>query len=209
VRELKTKIVERLAPTFSTQRSKIRNEWEQKKRDAEKAVSSTNEEIGVSGKHSATNKFLKNTKESLLKNNKANKEDNDEKIARKVNPDASETEIAKVIAGLKENGITIDEREFIGDAFIDIEHGNQLKTLIYNTNSTFYKAYIDILNELREQHAELADNYRTLIDLIFVGYMLAEAQIDPDEEIDGAAFADELKQYWALNLSKILKKWNK
>jgi hypothetical protein len=209
VRELKTKIIERLAPTFTTQRLKIRNEWNQKTRDAEKAVSSSNEEIGVSGKHSATNKFLKNTKESLLKNNKANKENNDEKIARKVNPDASETEIAKVIAGLKENGITIDEREFIGDAFIDIEHGNQLKTLIYNTNSTFYKAYIDILNELREKHGELADNYRTLMDLIFVGYMLAEAQIDPEEEIDGAAFADELKQYWALNLSKILKKWNK
>ena len=113
-----------------------------------------------------------------------------------------------MIAGLKENGITIDEREFIGDAFIDIEHGNQLKTLFYNTNSTFYKAYSEILDELRGKNEELADSYRTLMDLIFVGYMLAEAQIDPAEKMDGASFADELKQYWALNLSKILKKWN-
>lgn len=208
VRELKDVIIEKLAPTFITLRSKIRNDWEQKKRDEEKETTGTNEEIGVSGKHSSTNKFLKQSKEALLKNNKANKEGQDEKIARKVNPNATETEIAKVIAGLKENGITIDEREFIGDAFIDIEHGNQLKTLFYNTNSTFYKAYSEILDELRGKNEELADSYRTLMDLIFVGYMLAEAQIDPGEKMDGASFADELKQYWALNLSKILKKWN-
>jgi hypothetical protein len=208
VRELKDVIIEKLAPTFITLRSKIRNDWEQKKRDEEKETTGTNEEIGVSGKHSSTNIFLKQSKEALLKNNKANKEGQDEKIARKVNPNATETEIAKVIAGLKENGITIDEREFIGDAFIDIEHGNQLKTLFYNTNSTFYKAYSEILDELRGKNEELADSYRTLMDLIFVGYMLAEAQIDPAEKMDGASFADELKQYWALNLSKILKKWN-
>lgn len=208
VRELKDVIIEKLAPTFITLRSKIRNDWEQKKRDEEKETTGTNEEIGVSGKHSSTNKFLKQSKEALLKNNKANKEGQDEIIARKINPTATKSEIAKVIAGLKENGITIDEREFIGDAFIDIEHGNQLKTLFYNTNSTFYKAYSEILDELRGKNEELADSYRTLMDLIFVGYMLAEAQIDPGEKMDGASFADELKQYWALNLSKILKKWN-
>jgi hypothetical protein len=208
-RELKKQIIEKLAPTFITLRQKIRDEWEKKKRDSEKATSNTNEGIGVSGKHSATNKLLKESKESLLKNNKANNEDQDEKIARKVNPNASQKEIAKVVAGLKENGITIDEREFIGDTFIDIEHGNQLKTLFYNTNSIFYKAYSEILDELREQHEELADDYRILMDLIFVGYMLAEAQIDPDEKMDGATFANELKQYWAINLSKILRKWKK
>lgn len=209
VRELKVAIIEKLAPTFKTLREKTRDAWEKKKRAAEQETTGDNAGIGVSGKHSATNIFLKQSKESLLKNNKANKEDQDEKIARKVKPDASGSEIDKVIAGLKENGITIDEREFIGDAFIDIEHGNQLKTLFYNTNSTFYRAYNEILEELRGQHEELADNYRALMDLIFVGYMLGESQIDPDEEMDGATFADELKQYWALNLSRILKKWNK
>jgi len=84
---------------------------------------------------------------------------------------------------------------------------NQLKTLFYNTNSTFYKAYSEILNELKDQNEELATNYKVLIDLIFVGYMLAESSIDPNDKMDGASFTDELKQYWAINLSKILKKW--
>ena len=78
----------------------------------------------------------------------------------------------KIVDNLKENGITIDEREFIGDAFIDIEHGNQLKTIFYNTNSTFFKAYSVILDELKGENAELANKYRVLMDLIFVGYML-------------------------------------
>lgn len=208
VRELKEKIVELIAPTFRTLRDQIRNRWNERKREEESNVTDENAEIGVSGTHSATNKFLKASKETLLKNNKANKEDNDEKIAKKVNPGANQEQIGLVIEALKENGITIDEREFIGDAFIDIEHGNQLKTLFYNTNSTFYKAYSEILNELKDENAELANKYRVLMDLIFVGYMLAEATIDPNEKLDGASFTDEIKQYWSINLSKILKKWN-
>jgi hypothetical protein len=119
----------------------------------------------------------------------------------------SKEKINEINHGLKENGITIDEKEFIGDTFIDIEHGNQLKTLFYNTNSTFYKSYEEILNELKSKNASLAEQYKVLIDLIFVGYMLAESNIDPNEKMDGASFANELKAYWALNMSKILKKW--
>lgn len=208
VRELKEKIVEQIAPTFRSLREQIRNRWNERKRDEEANVSNDNAEIGVSGTHSLTNKFLKQTKETLLKNNKANKVENDEKIAKKVKPEADSDQIQQVIEALKQNGITIDEREFIGDAFIDIEHGNQLKTIFYNTNSTFFKAYSEILDELKGENAELANKYKVLMDLIFVGYMLAESTIDPNEKMDGATFTDEIKQYWAINLSKILKKWN-
>jgi hypothetical protein len=208
VRELKEKIIESIAPTFSTLREQIRNRWNERKRDEEVSISTENAQFGVSGTHSSTNKFLKETKDTLLKGNKNNKEENDERIAIKVNPEANKQQIQQVIEALKENGITIDEREFIGDSFIDIEHGNQLKTLFYNTNSTFYKAYSNILNELKHENEELANKYRVLMDLIFVGYMLAESTIDPNEKMDGASFTDEIKQYWSINLSKILKKWN-
>lgn len=208
VRELKDKIVERIQPTFNSLRAQIRDKWKEFNREVESDISSENAGIGVSSTHSSTNKFLKETKETLLKNNKANKVENNEKIAKKINPDASKEQIEVVIEALKENGITIDEREFIGDTFIDIEHGGHLKTLFYNTNSTFYKAYSDILNELKSENEDLANKYRVLMDLIFVGYMLAESTIDPNEKMDGASFTDEIKQYWSLNLSKILKKWN-
>jgi hypothetical protein len=207
-RELKLELIEKLAPTFTTLRERIRNRWSEVDREKETDTSNQNFEIGISSTHSATNKFLKQAKDSLLKGNKINNLHKDESIGKKINPKASESEIEKVIQGLKENGITIDEKEFIGDSFIDIEHGNKLKTLFYNTNSTFYKAYSEILNELKNQDEELATKYKILLDLIFVGYMLAESSIDPDEKMDGASFTNELKQYWSINLSKILKKWN-
>jgi len=209
VLELKKELVEKIAPTFNNLRELIRNRWSEAKREDETVNSKENESIGVSGTHSTTNKILKEAKSTLLKNNKINNVNSDVKIGKKINPNADETEIKKVIEGLKENGITIDEKEFIGDSFIDIEHGNQLKTLFYNTNSTFYKAYSEILNELKEQNEELANNYKVLLDLIFVGYMLAESSIDPNEKMDGASFIDELKLHWSLNLTKILKKWTK
>lgn len=208
IRELKNVILDLIKPTFKTQRIKIRDQWNELERTEENNLSEENAGIGVSGTHSSTMKILKESKDTLLKNDKLNKKENNEKIAIKINPQASKEQIQLVIEALKENGITIDEREFIGDAFIDIEHGGHLKTLFYNTNSTFYKAYSDILNELKGENVELANKYRVLIDLIFVGYMLAESNIDPNEKMDGSSFTDEIKQYWSLNLSKILKKWN-
>jgi hypothetical protein len=63
------------------------------------------------------------------------------------------------------------------------------------------------LNELKNKNEVISEQYKVLIDLIFVGYMLAESNIDPNEKMDGATFTNELKAYWALHMSKILKKW--
>jgi hypothetical protein len=207
VGELKKKLIECIAPTLRSQREIIRNRWAERKREVEDAISDSNENIGVSSTHSTSNEFLRRTKSDLLKGNKANNEANNEKIAKKINPKVPQEKINEIILGLQENGITIDEKEFIGDTFIDIEHGNQLKTLFYNTNSTFYKSYVEILEELKNKNESLAEQYKVLIDLIFVGYMLAESNIDPNENMDGSTFTNEVKAYWALHMSKILKKW--
>jgi len=207
VRELKKEIVQRWAPTFKTLREKIQDNWNKNEREKNTDTTDKNKKIGVSGEHSTSNTLLSKIKASALKNDKAGKKENDEKIAKKIKENADINEISKIIDSLKENGITIDEKEFIGDSFIDIEHGNGFKTIFYNTNSTFYRAYKEILEEIKSKNEQVANDYRVLIDLIFVGYMLAESKLDPDEKIDGASFADEIKQYWALDLSKILKKW--
>jgi hypothetical protein len=208
VRELKTTIRDMIYPTFNSKREFIRNRWSELKREKEEDTNSNNKNIGVSGEHGATNAMMRAAKKTLLQGDREKPEEVDKSIARKIKPDASDSELQKVIEGLRENGITIDEKEFIGDSFIDMDHGNKLKTLFYNTNSTFYKSYRSILEELSKKDKDLSIQYKVLMDLIFVGYMLAEAKIDPEEEIDGASFTAEIKQNWALILSKILKKWN-
>lgn len=207
VRELKKKIVEILRPTFLTKYDTIRDRWSEIDREKEENTNDENSGLNISDTHGETNRILKENKKTLLKKDKAGKEENNLKIVSKVKPDAKGKELDKIIKGLQENGITIDEREFVGDSFIDIEHGNALKTMFYNTNSTFYKAYKEILDEIKSKNKSIASDYKVLIDLIFVGYMLAESQIDPEEEFDGASFIEELKSNWAISLSKILKRW--
>lgn len=207
VRELKKKIVEILRPTFLTKYDTIRDRWSERDREKEENTNDENSGLNISDTHGETNRILKEHKKTLLKKDKAGKEENNLKIVSKVKPDAKGKELDKIIKGLQENGITIDEREFVGDSFIDIEHGNALKTMFYNTNSTFYKAYKEILDEIKSKNNSIASDYKVLIDLIFVGYMLAESQIDPEEEFDGASFIEELKSNWAISLSKILKRW--
>lgn len=207
IRELKTKIEEILAPTFNTARQKIRDRWNEIDRNNQSKNNANNSDFHISDAHSDTNKLLKDNKEILLKKNKISNTDNNKAIASKIKPGGTDQELDNILTGLKENGITIDEREFIGDSFISIDHGNAIKTMFYNTNSTFYKSYKGILEEIESKNKEVANDYRVLIDLIFVGYMLAESSIDPAEEMDGTSFIEELKSHWALNLSKILKKW--
>lgn len=207
IRELKKEIEELLAPTFRSERENIRDRWEERNRNQNNDENDKNSDINISNSHVETNRILKENKDSLLKKDKAGKEENDQKIGKKVKPDVQGEELDKIIQGLRENGITIDEREFIGDTFIDIEHGNKLKTLFYNTNSTFYKSYKEILEEIQLKNESVAKDYKVLIDLIFVGYMLAESQIDPEEVYDGATFSQEIKSHWAISLTKILKKW--
>jgi hypothetical protein len=204
IRELKTHIIEKILPTIRTKREEIQNYWNESDRKKENTINDQNTKIGISNTHNTTMAIVKNIKDNIFVTDKLGDVKPNSSIAKIINPKADDRQIDEIIKGLKENGITIDEREYPGAEFIDIAHGNGLKTLIYNTNSTFYKAYRDILNEL---DSDLATDYKVLIDLIFVGYMLAEGKIDPEEELAGIDFMNTIKGNWAIELSKILRKW--
>ena len=79
--------------------------------------------------------------------------------------------------------------------------------MIYNTNSTFFRAYSEILEELKDRDNKLAEDYKVLIDLIFVAYMLAESKVEPESVYEGEEFIEDIKGNWSKELSKILKKW--
>lgn len=208
-RDLKVRIIEALAPTFKTQREKIRERWSEVERIKNSMVEEENEGVGIHSNHSNTISTLKKAGINQKVNESKNKtsEEGNKPISKKINPNIKDEDINKLIAQLKENGVTIVEREFIGDSFIDIEHGNGLKTMIYNTNSEFYKNYSRILDALRDKNRELADDYKVLIDLIFVGYLLAEANIDPNKQMNGIDFINDMRLYWSRQLRDILRGW--
>ena len=207
--ELNTKLRELMQPTLRSQLEVIKLRWDEIKLEKEKENESSNLVTNISPSHNKTNTILKTHKKDLLTGDKNKHEKNNNVIATQAKPSAhgNEKEIQEVISSLKENGITIDEKPFVGTTFLNIVHGNGLKAMTYNTNSTFFKAYEEILNELKKRDNELAENYRVLIDLIFVGYMLAESKIEPESQYEGEEFMEDVKNNWSKELSKILKKW--
>lgn len=198
-----------MQPTLRSQLDVIKQRWNEIELEKEKENQSSNIVTNISPSHNKTNTILKEHKDDLLTGDKNKQEKNNNVIATQAKPSihGNEKEIQEVIESLKENGITIDEKPFVGTTFLNIVHGNGLKAMTYNTNSTFFKAYEEILNELKTRDNELAENYRVLIDLIFVGYMLAESKIEPESQYEGEEFIEDIKSNWSKELSKILKKW--
>lgn len=207
-RELKKEIIEKLAPTFRSYREKIRNRWNELDRESQVGLNEENTSVGIEDTHTKTiNQLKKANVKAKIDKSKLKSESENENIGRKINPEI-DTKIQDLVNQLKENGITIVEREFIGDSFIDIEHGNGLKSMIYNTNSIFYKKYKSILDQLKSENLELAESYKILIDLIFVGYLLAESNIDPNRKMDGIDFISDIRTEWSRQLRDVLKEWN-
>ena len=207
--DLNNELKELMQPTLNTQLDNIKNRWNELKVEQEKAVQASNTNVNISPEHNTTNTILRDNKDELLTGDKNIKEQNNPVIATQVKPDAqgNDKEIQEIINGLKENGIIIDEKAFVGSSFLDIKHGNGLKTMIYNTNSTFFRAYKEILQELKDRDNKLAEDYKVLIDLIFVAYMLAESKVIPESVYEGEEFMEDIKNNWSKELSKILKKW--
>ena len=202
IRELKKKLEENIRPTIFTYRNKIAEYWDEIEKVNHIDVNSENENIGISGTHSASNLILKDSKNKLLSGNVNSSKDNDASIAQKIKKDGV---IDIVIAGLEKNGITIDTRPFIGSDFIDIQHGNKSKVILYNQNSSFHKNYSSILNDLKSNNPEIAEKYKVLIDFIFTGYLLAESKIDPNEIEENNLTLDVLKTNWNMEMVKMMK----
>ena len=208
-KDLKAEIVSLIRPTFDTQIENVKERWNRIEREEKECNNEENTSAGISDEHETTNKILKEHQEILLSSDRIGDSGRDNLIARKIDSEATEDKRKQIIDRLKENGITIDEREFIGDAFIEMQHGGGMKLMLYNTDSTFYQVYKEILNEIKGHNEKIADDYKVLIDLIFVGYLLAESKINPEENAIGQTFMEDIKSYWGRELARITRYWKK
>lgn len=203
-KHLKDKIEELLSPTFRDARQRVRDYWSELALKETESTSENEESIGIVTGHTETNTLLKGNRD-LTKDSKQNKTEEDNKrIASIIKEEAAENDevLRQLLAYLKDQGFTVLEKPMPGTVFISFEHGNGLKTMIYNTNSPYYTSYKALLKNIEEENEVIAKKYKTLIDFIFVGYMMAEATIDPNEEMMGFEFIDEIKSKWANQLNK-------
>ncbi|MEC4117130.1 ATP-binding protein [Myroides phaeus] len=209
---LKDEIIEKLTPTFRTQRDNIKEYWDELDLKLKDNVGEQEKELGLHTGHSETNNALKSNKD-LTKDSKIKKTEKDnERIAELVNEEIINNPqmMSDLIDYLKDQGFIVLEKAMPGSVFISFEHGNGIKTMIYNTNSPFYKSYKSLLESIEVKNKENAVPFKTLVDFIFVCYMLAESKIDPNAKYEGVDVIDEIKNGWALQLNKFFKRvWEK
>ena len=108
-----------------------------------------------------------------------------------------------MVERLKVNGIVVDERQWPGNIFMEMEHANSFKTLVYNTGSSFHKTYQELFDKLAQENREVAQQYQLLVDLIFISFMLAESDL-PDGEHETGYLQDTLKNLWSVRMSELM-----
>lgn len=203
--DLKKEIVAKTKPTITTCFNKITELWGRNEREATAKQEKQDAESGMSGARAFTNQKIAEHQKNLKPSRVNVNEKSDEEVAIKLSEkkNLSPAEVKKMIERLKENGIVVEERQWQGNVFMEMEHANSFKTLVYNTESSFHRAYKDIFDVISNENHETAKQYQLLIDLVFISYMLAESDL-PDGKHETGYLQDTLKSFWSFRMSELM-----
>jgi hypothetical protein len=205
VGDLKKKITAAAKPTIKTCFNKISDLWEKTKREELTDQEEQDAGSGLSGARAHTNRKLAENKEKLRPGRVNVNKKTDEEVAEKLadKPNITKEEVKKMVERLKTNGIVVEERQWPGNIFMEMEHANSFKTLVYNTSSSFHRTYQEIFDNLSRDNRGVAEQYQLLVDLIFISYMLAESDL-PDGKHETGYLQDTLKNYWSSRMSELM-----
>ena len=117
-----------------------------------------------------------------------------------------ESDLEALQVALNMFGIVVDKRQWPGNVFFDVVHGNGAKLLAYNTNSLVYKAFNSAMKNVRSKDQELANDTQVLFDLIFVAMAMAEGDVKGSKELTWEKAMKIFKTKWSDNLEEIFSK---
>jgi hypothetical protein len=203
VRDLKEKLGQMIKPTVKSMLDRISNDWSRVERKAEIEDSQGDESAGIIGGNKSTNALVKPIAKSMRMNTGTNPKDENQVAATLAEDGAQPLEIETMRQRLEENKLTVLSKEWPGNMFMDMQHTNAFKTLIYNNNSGFRKNYARFFEVLTDKDEKLARDFEVLIDLIFISYMLGESDM-PEGRYDTNFFQSVLKQNWATRMEEIM-----
>lgn len=203
--ELKKLIAENIKPTFKTQFDRIKSDW-----DIEEIQNRKNEEIKgqilPDQKHEKAVTLIGKTDiQADLKEPKYQTEWPE--FAKNIYGDNLPSTLDELKSALQAYGVIIVEEQFPGDDFYAIGYSNKIRKITFNTGSTFYRSYSQILGEISSENEELAKNVRVLIDLLLCGFVLSIDSISESEEFKWETGKRKLKYYWTEFTSKLFKEW--
>lgn len=105
-------------------------------------------------------------------------------------------------------GVVVDKRQWPGNAFFDVIHGNGAKLLAYNTNSPVYKTFNSAMRGVRNSDEDLARDTQVIFDLIFVAMALAEGSVEGTKEMTWERSMRSFRAKWSDYLEDIFRSYN-
>lgn len=105
-------------------------------------------------------------------------------------------------------GVVVDKRQWPGNVFFDIVHGNGAKLLAYNTNSPVYKTFNSAMRSVRSSDEDLARDTQVIFDLIFVAMALAEGSVEGTKEMTWERSMRTFRSKWSDYLEDIFRSYN-
>lgn len=202
VREMKKKLEDKLSPTIQQCVREVRMYWNKLVEEEERAAETT---IDVSLPNSAdvdTMKKVAKLKEKgaidVDSNSGLNSPDNQRISDMLGNQDLEALQVA-----LNKFGVVVDKRQWPGNVFFDVIHGNGAKLLAYNTNSLVYQSFNSALRQVRTSDSELATETKVIFDLIFVAMALAEGAFSGSKEMTWERAMKNFRIKWSENLDEI------
>jgi hypothetical protein len=203
VRDLKEQLGRLIKPTVKTMLERISNDWSKIEREKEATESKADETAGIIGGNKATNRVVKPIAKAIRMNTGLSPKDEDQVATTIAEEGAQPLEIASMRQRLEENKLTVVSKEWPGNMFMDMQHANAFKTLIYNNNSGFRKNYAKFFEVLTSKDEKLARDFEVLVDMIFISYMLGESDM-PEGKYDTAFFLGVLKHNWSNRMEEIM-----
>lgn len=202
VREMKKKLEEKLSPTIAQCVREIRMHWDSLEEKEERATETTIDETLPDSTDVDTMKKVAKLKEKgaidVEANSGLNSADN-----QRISDMLGSQDLESLQDALNKFGVLVDKRQWPGNVFFDVIHGNGAKLLAYNTNSLVYQSFNSALRQVRSSDSELATETKVIFDLIFVAMALAEGAFNGSKEMTWERAMRNFRIKWSENLDEI------
>lgn len=202
VRHMKEKLVEYMRPSIEQCLRNLDQYWDSLAEEEERQTEATATKGLPSTADVDTMK-----KVAALKDKGALDLDNSQGLNRADNSRIAgmlgETDVEALQEALELFGIVVDKRQWPGNVFFDVIHGNGAKLLAYNTNSLVYKSFNSALRNVKSQDEELARSTKVIFDLIFVAMAMAEGAYEGSKATTWEKAMKNFRTKWSDNLEEI------
>lgn len=202
VRHMKDKLVEYMRPSIKQCLRNLDQYWDSLAEEEERQTEATATKGLPSTADVDTMK-----KVAALKDKGALDLDNSQGLNRADNSRIAgmlgETDVDALQEALELFGIVVDKRQWPGNVFFDVIHGNGAKLLAYNTNSLVYKSFNSALRNVKSQDEELARSTKVIFDLIFVAMAMAEGAYEGSKATTWEKAMKNFRTKWSDNLEEI------